>query len=101
MSNAAMFVGTFLLILLALGTFRIAFGHWFCRYGMETLMLAAAVFMAQASLRLAESFDLITPTTSWLLASLLYLIAVAILAQIAYAHWLWHRVTGPHERGAA
>lgn len=96
MTEAISLTGSGFLILLALGFFRMAFGHWFCRYGLETIILAGVVFLCQALLRLADSAELLTPTTTRCLGGVLYIIAVAILAQIVYAHWIWHRLAGSH-----
>lgn len=85
-------VGTVVLAGLSMLTLKIASGHWWCRYGREALILWACVGMTIAILRALDSANVVTPYTTRIVASIIYIIAAVIMGQIFYAHQLWHKV---------
>lgn len=96
--TALQLAGSLTIIGLSAITFRVAFGHWFCRYGLQALMVWASVGLMIAALRLADTVGVLTPTETRTWSGIGYAVAFLILFDIAVGHWVWHRHMGPsHE----
>lgn len=82
---ASFFVAVFGLLL-----FRIASGHWFCRYGRESLFCAAAYLLSSSVIRVLLTFEVITANTARVSTGLIALGFTAIIIQIILLHQALH-----------
>ena len=92
-------VGTGAIALLGLSFYRISTfkADWFCKYGREALLCAAALQATSVVVRFAVLFDQVSQTDARTINGLVALGFAGIVTQIALTHREAHR--GDAERG--
>lgn len=85
-------IGTASIAAFGLMLFRIASGHWWCRYGREALFCAAFFQLTFITLRLmVEPMDILSPESSHVLGGFMAIGFTGILTQIILIHRVVHK----------
>lgn len=89
------YLGIGCLYAFALLLFRIAQGHWWCRYGREALLSAASFMAIGVALRLVATLSVISADTATVFNGCLSLGFFALLAQLIFLHQTVHERKAP------
>lgn len=92
-----LFIGNLAIVSMGALFIRIAFGHWWCRYGREALWCAGFFLVTASSVRFAATdLGLISLKTGAIANGFSALAYLTILAGILYVHREYHRQFGEH-----
>lgn len=93
----AQLFGTVAIVLMALGLFDIGLSRRFCRYAREALVCTATFLFLVAGIRLLAQYEAISHVHAREVNGLLAIPFLAILLDVVYLHWVYHR--GQRGRG--
>jgi len=92
-----LFMGNVAIAVMGALMFRIAVGHWWCRYGREAMVCAAAFLVTASGLRfVATNLALISLQDGAIANGFSALAYVTIMLSIVYMHRCYHWEFGAH-----
>lgn len=89
-----LFVAAFGLLL-----FRIAAGHWYCKFGREALLCASAYVLTTFAIGMTATMEWITGEEARVINGFVAFGFVSILSQIVYLHRVFHNQQEGHQQG--